>query len=71
MQWISSLTAGDCTAYIDHILEIEETFKKSDRFIEQIEEDLIDDDDDDVSSLEEGILDRYSYVFFHFLNHFQ
>jgi hypothetical protein len=57
MQWISSLTVGDSTAYIDHILEIEETFKNSDRFIEQIEEDLIDDDDDDVSSSEEDILD--------------
>jgi hypothetical protein len=58
MQWISSLTAGDSTACIDHILEIEETLKKFDRFIEQIEEDLIDDDDDDdVSSSEEDILD--------------
>ena len=57
MQWISSLTAGDSTAYIDHILAIEETSKKSDRFTEQIEEDLTDDDDDDVSSAEEGILD--------------
>ncbi|CAF1609520.1 unnamed protein product, partial [Didymodactylos carnosus] len=57
MQWISSLTAGDSGAYIDHTLKIEETFKKSDRFTEQIEEDLMDEDDDDVNSEEEGVLD--------------
>ena len=57
MEWISSLTAGDSAAYIDHTLKIEETFKKSDRFSEQIEEDLIDEDDDDVNSEEEGVLD--------------
>jgi len=57
MQWISSLTAGDSSPYIDHMLKIEETFKKSDQFTEQIEEDLMDEDDDDVNSEEEGVLD--------------
>ena len=57
MQWLSSLTASDTTAFIDHVLKIEETFKKSDRFIEQIEEDIMDEDDDGVSSEEEGVLD--------------
>ena len=59
MQWICQLTLGASTAYIDPILKIEETAKASDRFIEQIEEDLI---DDDVSS---------SRIFsFIFMNHF-
>ena len=57
MQWISSLTAGDSGAYIDHTLKIEETFKKTDRFSEQIEEDLMDEEGDDVNSEEEGVLD--------------
>ena len=48
-QWISALTADDSNVYTDHILKIKETFKKSDRVIEQIEEDIIDEDDDDVS----------------------
>ena len=56
-QWISSLTADDSIAYIDHILKIEETFKESDRFIEQIEEAIIDEGDGDVSLVEEGTLD--------------
>ena len=57
MQWISALTPDDSIAYIDHILKIEETFKKSDRFIEEIEQDIIDEDDDDVNSEEEDALD--------------
>jgi hypothetical protein len=57
MQWISSLTADDSTAYIDHTLKIEETFNKSDRFTEKTEEHLMDEDDDDVNSEEEGVLD--------------
>jgi hypothetical protein len=56
-QWISSLTAGDSSAYIDYTLNIEETSNKSDRFTEQIEEDLMDEDDDDMNSEEEGVLD--------------
>jgi hypothetical protein len=57
MQWISSLTAGDSSSYIDHTLKIEETFKKSDQFTEQIEKDLMDEDGDDVNSEGEGVLD--------------
>jgi hypothetical protein len=37
-EWICSLTADSATAYIDHVLKIEATFKKSDRFIEQKED---------------------------------
>ena len=51
-QWIRSLTAGSATAYIDHVLKIEATFKASDQFIEQIEGDLVD-SEDDVDSEEE------------------
>lgn len=51
-QWIRSLTAGSVTAYIDHVLKIEATFKASDQFIEQIEGDLVD-SEDDVDSEEE------------------
>ena len=54
-EWICSLTADSATAYIDHVLKIEATFKKSDRFIEQIEEDLVD-EEEDVDS-EEEVLD--------------
>ena len=57
-QWISSLAAGDSSAYIDHILKVEEIFKESDRFIEHFEEAIIDEDDGDVSlEEEEGVLD--------------
>lgn len=55
LKWIHSLTADSATAYIDHVLKIEATFKKSDRFIEQIEEDL-EDEEEDVDS-EEEVLD--------------
>ena len=51
-QWIRSLTAGSATAYIDHVLKIEPTLKASDQFIEQIEGDLVD-WEDDVASEEE------------------
>lgn len=54
-QWIRSLTADSATAYIDHVLKIEATFKRSDRFIEQIEEDLLDSEEDEDS--EEEVLD--------------
>ena len=48
------MTADDSTAYIDHTLETEETYKKSDEFVEQLEEGLIDEDDDEMNSVEEG-----------------
>lgn len=51
-EWIHSLTADSATAYIDHVLKIEATFKESDRFIEQIEEDLVD-EEENVDSEEE------------------
>lgn len=54
-QWIRSLTADSATAYIDHVLKIEATFKRSDQFIEQIEEDLLDSEEDGDS--EEEVLD--------------
>lgn len=54
-QWIRSLTADSASAYLDHVLKIEATFKKSDGFIEQIEEDLLD-EEEDVDS-EEEVLD--------------
>lgn len=58
VQWMSSLTAVQSAEYINHVFKIEETFKKSDKFIEQIEEDLVDDDDNDhMSSDDENVLD--------------
>lgn len=62
-QWIRSLTAGSATAYIDHVLKIEATYKASDQFIEQIEGDLVD-SEDDVDS-EEEIFQWILASFFH------
>ena len=56
-QSISVLSADDSIAYVNRSLRIEETFKKFDRFIQQIEEDIIDEDDDGVSLEEESALD--------------
>ena len=54
--WMASLDASTATSYIDHAQNIENTFKKSDRFTEQIEEQIVDDDDEednDIDSEEE------------------
>jgi hypothetical protein len=44
---MTSLHASITTSYLNHARNIENTFKKSDAFIEQIEEQLIDDEDND------------------------
>ena len=50
LQWISTLTQEESQAYIDHTLRVEETFKNSDGFTEEIEDDLMDEDDDEIVS---------------------
>ncbi len=54
-EWMLNLKTATVTTYLNHVYKIEETFKKSDVFTEQLEEDLVDDDDDDEldSELEE------------------
>jgi hypothetical protein len=42
-----NLKTATVTTYLNHVYNIEEKFRKSDAFTEQLEEDLLDDDDDD------------------------
>lgn len=51
MQWMSTLTEDQSQAYIQHTVLVEETFKTSDAFTEEIEEDLMDDGDSDTISV--------------------
>ena len=52
-RWIASLDANSAAAYIQHTRAIEETFEKSDQFIKQIEEEIIDDDEEMDSETED------------------
>ena len=52
-QWMTLLDAPTAAAYVDHTRNIEETYKNSDRFTEQIEEEIIDDDEEVDSGAEE------------------
>jgi len=54
--WMTLLGASTAAAYLDHARKIEETFKKSDSFTEQIEEDILE-DDEEVDSESEEIFD--------------
>jgi hypothetical protein len=47
--WMTAVDASTAISYINHAQNIEATFKKSDRFAEEIEEQIIDDgaDNDD------------------------
>ena len=46
-KWMLDLKPTTVTAYLNHVYNIEEIFKKSANFTEQIEEDLLDDDDNE------------------------
>ncbi len=46
-EWMLNLKTATVTAYLNHVYNIEEKFKKSDAFTEQLEEDLLDDEEDD------------------------
>ncbi len=50
--WMTSLDVSTATSYLDHARNIENTFKKSDCFIEQIEEQIIDDEDDEDNEMD-------------------
>jgi len=52
-QWMLSLSKVTAMGYINETQKIENMFKKSDRFIEEIEEQLIDEEEDTDSSEEE------------------
>ncbi|CAF4084590.1 unnamed protein product [Rotaria sp. Silwood1] len=47
---MASLEASTATLYITHTCNIENSFKQSDAFTEQIEETIIEDDDDDATA---------------------
>jgi hypothetical protein len=55
-QWMISLSEVTNMGYINEIRKIEDIFKKSDRFTEVIEEQLVD-EEEDVDSAEEGMDD--------------
>ncbi|CAF4623805.1 unnamed protein product [Rotaria sp. Silwood2] len=52
-QWMTSLSATTAMGYINKTRKIEDMFKKSDRFTEEIEDQLIDEDEDVDSMTEE------------------
>ncbi|CAF4085892.1 unnamed protein product [Rotaria sp. Silwood2] len=52
-QWMTSLSATTAMGYINETRKIEDMFKKSDRFTEEIEDQLIDEDEDVDSMTEE------------------
>jgi hypothetical protein len=49
-----NLKTAVVTAYLNHVYNIEEMFKKSDAFTKQLEEDLSDDDDELDSKVEKN-----------------
>ena len=51
-EWLLNLKTATVTVYLNHVYNIEEKFKKSDAFTEQLEEDLLDDEEPD-SEIEE------------------
>lgn len=53
-QWMTSLSATIAMGYIKETCKIEDMFKKSDRFTEEIDEQLVDDDEDVHSVAEEA-----------------
>jgi hypothetical protein len=55
-QWMMSLSRVTAMGYINETRKIEDTFKKSDRFTEEIEEQLID-EEEDVDSATEDVND--------------
>ncbi|CAF3985209.1 unnamed protein product, partial [Rotaria sordida] len=49
-EWIHGLSATEATSYINHIKQCEVTFKKADTYVEEIEEEINEHDDDDYST---------------------
>jgi hypothetical protein len=55
--WMTSLSRETAAGYVYQTRKVEDTFKKSDRFTEEIEEQLVD-EEDEVSSEVEEIVDQ-------------
>ena len=53
-QWMVSVATATVAAYLQHIHGIENTFKKSDSFAEQIEEEIVDEDEEVDSEDDDG-----------------
>jgi hypothetical protein len=56
-EWMTSLNRVTATGYINETRKIEEILKKSDRFTEEIEEQLVDDEEEEVDSAVEDVDD--------------
>ena len=67
--WMTSLDASTAASYLDHAQNIENTFKKSDCFAEQVEEQIIDDEnsEEDEMNSEEGETSEQALGFCHAL----
>ncbi len=52
-QWMTSLSRTTAMGYVNETRKVEDMFKKSDRFTEEIEEQLVDEDEDVDSVTEE------------------
>jgi hypothetical protein len=50
--WMNSLDTATAASCLDHAQDIENTFKKSDCFTEQIEEQIIDDEDNEENEMD-------------------
>ncbi len=63
--WMTLLDASTAASYCDHAWNIENTFKKSDRFTEQIEEQIIDDEDEEENEMdsEEEEISEWQHAF--------
>ena len=49
-EWIDNLVGTEATSCVDHVRQCEMTFKTADNYVEQIEEELNDDQDEDDNS---------------------
>ncbi len=59
-QWMASLNRSTAIGYIRETRKIEDIFKSSDKFTEEIEEQLVDEDEEVDSATEE--MDDWKYV---------
>jgi len=66
---INNLDATEATSYVNHVKQCEETFKKSDIYVEEIEEELNDDyDEDNYSAYSIDTDDEWSVCWFYVNN---
>jgi len=54
-QWMTFLSRETAAGYVYQTRKVEDTFKKSDRFIEEIEDQLVDEEEEVSSEVEETV----------------